>query len=400
MSETKKDLIFIFSASTGGGHNAAARSLQTGLIKKGYDVKVIDAFGETPALNKVVTKGYQGLVDKLPKLYHTFYYHWDKQTKNQKRFFNAITYIMNPEILPMIYEEKPVLLISTHPFVTKKLSTLKAKGAFNIPILSFVTDYKIHGFYISPQVDAYVVGSEYTKKDMVARGMPADIIYPFGIPLRAEFQGQDQVKEKEEPKDTDVRGTILMMAGSLGSSQMEKAFSAVMKVNEPIRVIVVCGKNESMARDLKFLTKVYDDDTKKVEIYGFVDNVDELMDISDVIVTKPGGITTTEAIVKGIPMLIPYYYPGQEEDNVDFVVDSGIGIKIDKIKDLTSMIEFLIQNQYILWEMSKNMSETAAERSEKNTLNLCDNLIAQYKESDKYDVFTEPKNWLYNLIEK
>lgn len=398
MSDTKKDLILIFSASTGGGHNAAAYSLRSGLIKKGYDAKVIDAFGETPKLGKLVSKGYQELVDKLPKLYHTFYYQWDKQTKYQKRIFGAITYIMNPEILPMIYEEKPVLLISTHPFVTSKLGTLKAKGAFNIPILSFVTDYKIHGFYISPQVDAYVVGSEYTKKDMIVRGMPPEIIYPFGIPIREGFD-QNSVDPKTA-KDPEVRGTILMMAGSLGSSQMEKAFSAVMKVKEPIRVIVVCGKNEAMARDLRFITKVFDDDTKKVEIHGFVNNVNELMDMSDVIVTKPGGITTTEAIVKGIPMLIPYYYPGQEEDNVDFVVESGIGIKVEKIKDLTSMIEFLIQNQYILWEMSKNMTETAADRSEKNTLDLCDTLIARYKESDAFNTFTEPKNWLYNLMEK
>ena len=396
MSDSKKDLIFIFSASTGGGHNAAARSLQSGLIQKGYDVKVIDAFGETPKLNKFVTKGYQGLVDKLPKLYHTFYYQWDKQTKNQKRLFNAMTFIMNPEILPLIYEEKPVLLISTHPFVTSKLATLKSKGAFNVPILSFVTDYKIHGFYISSQVDAYVVGSEYTKNDMIARGMSGDNIYPFGIPIRKGFNDNDHVM----PKDTNVRGTILMMAGSLGSSQMVDAFSAVMKVNEPIRVIVVCGKNKSMVRDLEFITKVFDDDTKKVDIYGFVDNVNELMDMSDVIVTKPGGITTTEAIVKGIPMLIPYYYPGQEEENADFVVESGIGIKIDKIKNLTSMIEFLIQNQYILWEMSKNMTETAADRSEKNTLDLCDELIDKYKKSDVYNEFTEVKNWLYNLLEK
>ena len=378
MNEKGKDVILIFSASTGGGHNAAARSLQAGLIQRGYDARVIDVFGENPTLNKVVTKGYQELVDRLPKLFHTLYYQWDKQTKSQKLIFNALTFMMNPEILSMIYEEDPVLLISTHPFVTSKLSSLKEGGEFDIPILSFVTDYKIHGFYISPQVDAYVVGSEYTKKDMIARGMPAFNIYPFGIPIREGFDDNDRVKARTQ-KDKNVRGTILMMAGSFGSSQMEKAFSAVMRVREPIRIIAVCGKNESMAEKLKIIAQDFDDSTKKVDIYGFADNVNELMDMSDVIVTKPGGITVTEAIVKGIPILIPFYYPGQEEDNIEFVADSGIGIKINSMDDLTSMIEFLIHNQYILWEMHRNMTETAADRSEKDTLDLCDALVNRYK---------------------
>lgn len=387
---TAKDIILIFSASTGGGHNAVASSLQTGLIQKGYDARVIDVFGDTPTLNKVVTKGYQELVEKLPKLFHALYYQWDKQTKSQKRIFNALTFMMNPKILSMIYDEKPVLLISTHPFVTSKLSSLKAKGSFNIPILSFVTDYKIHGFYISSQVDAYVVGSEYTRKNMIARGMPAEKIYPFGIPIRAGFDENDHVSA-ETQKDSDVRGTILMIAGSMGSSQMEEAFSAVIKVKEPIRIIAVCGKNSSMADDLRRIPRETYGSTKKVDIYGFVDNVNELMDVSDVIVTKPGGITITEAIVKGIPILIPFHYPGQEEDNIDFVVDSGIGIKVDNMEDLTSMIEYLIHNKYILLEMTQNMTKTAADRSEKNTLDLCDMLIERYKESSVYSVFSDPE---------
>ena len=102
------------------------------------------------------------------------------------------------------------------------------------------------------------------------------------------------------------------------------------------------------------------------------------MDQSDAIITKPGGLTTTEAIVKNIPMIIPFYYPGQEEENADYLVDGGMAIKVDKIKDLTSMVDFLFENKYIIKRMSENMSEEAQKRSMSKTIELSKDLIAAY----------------------
>lgn len=397
MTENKRDVVMIFSASTGGGHNLAANSLKKGLDERGYDARVINAFGETPSLNRLVVKGYKDLVEKLPKLYHTFYYQWDKVTKSQKLFFNTITRIMNPELLPMIYDLDPSLIVSTHPFVTNKMGTLKKNGAFSAPILSFVTDYKIHGFYINPIVDAYVVGSEYTKKGMIERGVPADIIFPFGIPIREDFEKPCACVKNAEG---DIQGTILMMAGSLGAKQMEKAFRAVMKVDKHIRLIVICGQNEKMGKNLQKIAESFENSNKIVEIHGFVENVSELMDQSDIIVTKPGGLTTTESIVKGIPMLIPFYYPGQEEDNVEFIVESGMGIKVEDMNRMTEMIEFLLDNNIIIHEMSRNMSENAKTLSRKSTLDLCEKMIADYNKTGLKNTPPEKQNRLYKFFNK
>lgn len=168
----------------------------------------------------------------------------------------------------------------------------------------------------------------------------------------------------------------MVMGGSMGARQMEKAFVALMKVEERIRVIVVCGNNAKVERDIRFLAKVYNPVDKVVQVYGFVNNVSSLMDQADAIITKPGGLTSTEAMVKGIPMIIPYYYPGQEEENTDYFVDSGMAIRVDKSKDLTSLVEFLIQNNYIIAEMSANMTEEARSHSMEKTLDLCEALIA------------------------
>lgn len=368
--------VFIFTASTGAGHNLAAQSLKEALDEANYQTEVYDAFKETNVtLDRLITKGYEQIVVNVPKLYEQMYNQFNNMNRFQQGIFQVLTKLMNPDIVPLINSGKPDLIITTHPFVTNVLGTLKEHHAFDVPVLSIVTDYKIHTLYLKKMIDAYVVGSDYTKQTMVDKGVAEAIIYPYGIPIRQTFLTNNHLERKET---ADVAGTILLMAGSLGSKQMEKAFSSLLRVKEKIRIIVVCGNNAKIEKDIKGLYAQETGDDKIVEIHGFVNNVSELMDQSDAIISKPGGLTTTEAIVKNIPMIIPFYYPGQEEENADYLVDGGMAIKVDKIKDLTSMVDFLFENKYIIKRMSENMSEEAQKRSMSKTLELCKNLIADY----------------------
>jgi len=368
--------VFIFTASTGAGHNLAAQSLKEALDEAGYRTEVYDAFKETNiTLDRLITKGYEQIVVNVPKLYEQMYNQFNNMNRFQQGIFQVLTKLMNPDIVPLINSGKPDLIITTHPFVTNVLGTLKEHHAFDVPVLSIVTDYKIHTLYLKKMIDAYVVGSDYTKQTMVDKGVAEAIIYPYGIPIRQTFLTNNHLERKET---ADVAGTILLMAGSLGSKQMEKAFSSLLKVKEKIRIIVVCGKNAKIEKEIKSLYARETGDDKIVEIHGFVNNVSELMDQSDAIISKPGGLTTTEAIVKNIPMIIPFCYPGQEEENADYLVDGGMAIKVDKIKDLTSMVDFLFENKYIIKRMSENMSEEAQKRSMSKTIELCKNLIADY----------------------
>ncbi|MGL4607383.1 MAG: MGDG synthase family glycosyltransferase [Eubacteriaceae bacterium] len=371
--------IFIFTASTGAGHNLAAQSLKESLLDVGFNPEIYDAFKESSvALDKFITKGYEQMVMNVPKLYEQMYNQFNNMNKFQQSIFQTLTRIMNPEIVPLIQSGQPDLIITTHPFVTNVLGTLKEHHAFSVPVLSIVTDYKIHTLYLKKMIDAYVVGSEYTKNTMIEKGVSPDIIFPYGIPIRQNFLENNPIEEKEkEKRDTNVVGTILLMAGSLGSKQMEKAFSSLLKVREQIRIIVVCGKNVKIENEIRTLNNRNPIENKIVEIHGFVNNISELMDEADAIISKPGGLTTTEAIVKNIPMIIPFYYPGQEEENADYLVDGGMAIKVDKIKDLTSMVDFLFENKYIIKSMSENMSEEAHKHSMAKTIELCERLIEE-----------------------
>lgn len=370
--------VFIFTASTGAGHNLAAQSLKESLDDAGLETEVYDAFKESSVtLDRLITKGYQQMVVNVPKLYEQMYNQFNNMNRFQQGIFQMLTKVMNPEIVPLIRTGKPDLIITTHPFVTNVLGTLKEHDAFDVPVLSIVTDYKIHTLYLKKMIDAYVVGSDYTKQTMMDKGVSSEIIYPYGIPIRQTFLKNNRLDPREE---TDIAGTILLMAGSLGSKQMEKAFSSLLKVREKIRIIVVCGNNAKIEREIRNLNSRELSENKIVEIYGFANNISELMDMSDAIISKPGGLTSTEAIVKNIPMIIPFFYPGQEEENADYLVDGGMAIKVNKIKDLTSMVDFLFENKYIIKRMSENMSEEAAKRSMSKTIELCQNLI---KANDK-----------------
>lgn len=374
--------VYIFSASTGAGHNLAAQSLKESLDLEGLETKIHDAFKESSvALDRLISKGYEQMVMNVPRLYEQMYNQFNHMNRFQQGLFQVLTRIMNPDIVPMISAGKPDLIITTHPFVTNVLATLKEHQAFDTPILSIVTDYKIHTVYIKKMVDAYVVGSEYTKETMIEKGVDPEIIYPYGIPIRKSFLSNHYVEKKEA--ESDVAGTVLLMAGSLGSRQMEKAFSALLKVEEKTRIIVVCGNNTKIEREIRYLDKNTPHRDKIIEIYGFVQNISELMDEADAIISKPGGLTTTEAIVKNIPMVIPFYYPGQEEENADYLVDGGMAIRVEKIKDLTAMVDFLFENKHIIKEMSENMSDEALKRSMTKTIDLCLSLIGKKKHYNK-----------------
>lgn len=365
--------IIIFTGSTGAGHTLAARSLQEALTAAGHEVDILDAFKESgPLVNTLVEQGYKQLVDYMPGVYRKMYNKFDTYSKVYEVVFSSAKKIMRKDLLPEIAEEAPDLIVSTHPIVTNVLGQLKQEGDLDYPILAFVTDYKIHEVYLNQTIDAYVVGSEYTKKTMAGKGIDPDRIHPFGIPTRSEFS-----ERPESPVNRDMT-TIMLMGGSLGARQMKSAFLALLRAKSPLRIIVVCGKNKRLQRMIELIdAESFHGNNKAVEIHGFVNNISEMMDESDAIITKPGGLTSSEAIMKNIPIIIPYAYPGQEEENAHYLVSSGMALQIESVKSLSSVMDFLIENKYIINHMKEVMSEESSKHSIENTVNLCEELIAE-----------------------
>nr|WP_281350064.1 glycosyltransferase [Alkalibaculum sporogenes] len=365
----------IFSASTGGGHNIAANSLREHFENMGYDAFTYDTFKETNTLlDNVIAKGYERIVSITPRTYGRLYRAANNETISHY-VIAIITDVIEKRLLKIINEEKPDLIVATHPLVTNVLGTLKGEGEFNTPIISIVTDYMIHRAYINDDIDAYIVGSEYTKETMMRKGVRDSKIHSYGIPVRKSFLDYSGVVKK----DYNVDLSVLLMGGSMGASQLEKALQSLIKTEHYLKIMVVCGNNHRMKKRIEKIVEE-DNGSKKIEVYGFVEQIPELMDKADVIITKPGGLTTTEAIIKNIPMIIPYYIPGQEEENADFLVETGMAIKVNKIKELSIVVDHLVRNKDILDSMASNMSEIAKEQSIEMIIKLGNELINLYKE--------------------
>lgn len=361
----------IFTGSTGAGHTLAALSLEDALKQNGDEAYIIDAFAEGGSLiNRTVTRGYQQLVEYIPKIYRLLYHQFDSEdSKTAEIVLNRSAKLLRPSLLNTIAEYNPDLIISTHPIITNILGRLKDDGEFDKPILSFITDYKVHEVYLRDSINAYVVGSDYTKASVVERGVDPDKIYAYGIPIRKEFR-----TTHTHHLDPNKVPTILLMAGSLGSRQIKKAFSSLLKIKYPLRIIAVCGNNKRIKSVMDHMVQTHKYENKEIEILGFTKNISELMDEADILITKPGGLTSTEAISKNIPIIIPYTYPGQEEENADYLVDNGMALSTDHIKDLKELIENLLDNHKIIDDMSEMMSREAEHFSIDKTVELCENL--------------------------
>ncbi len=359
----------IYTGQTGAGHTLAAQSLAKELEKNGDEVVIIDAFQEGGrALNRIVTKGYQHLVVNFPKLYKYLYKKFDYESKPTEKVLSQAARFLKERLLEDIEEYKPDLIISTHPIVTNIIGRLKDDQDIFEPVLAFVTDYIAHDVYVKNSIDAYIVGSDYTKQTLMDRGAPENRIYTYGIPVREEF------RINESRPDND-KLNILLMAGSLGTKQLKKALKNILKAESDLDIVVVCGNNKSLKRHVDNLVNEVEHKGKDIKVLGFTDKVSGLMEESDVIITKPGGLTSTEAISKNIPIIIPYTYPGQEEENAKYLSREGLAIEINDSVELTELVDQLAKNPEILTIMSETMKKTAQDFSIEKTVELSHELV-------------------------
>jgi processive 1,2-diacylglycerol beta-glucosyltransferase len=365
--------VIIFSASTGYGHNQVALALKKELEEKNIDVKIIEPFKEvSKSLDLMISDGYRVLATKMPKMYGRIYKISNNVLINKPVSIISIKALHN-KIHKILEEYRPDLVISTHPLIVKTMCALKQKSIYGGPFISVITDYMPHEFYISNLVDAYIVASEYTKIGVIERGITPNKIFVYGIPIKREFLQCQNTLTKSKVF------TILLMGGSMGVNSIKKAYKNLLNIPYPLKIIIVCGNNEALKKSLEEKYKK-ENNTKEVQILGFTNQIPQLMEIADVIITKPGGLTVTEALAKNIPMIIPYFIPGQEEENASVLLSAGAAFKVDSVKELNELVSGLVINPHELNEVKTNMKIIAKDHSLDNAVKLCSDLILYYKE--------------------
>lgn len=366
--------VLILTASTGEGHNQAAKSLADKFVEYGYAPYTMDLFKETSkALNTIMSDGYKVLANSFPTVYGAMYRMFNRKSFNN-RFLRYGLIMVKNRVLEEVKTVEPDVIVSTHPFGVGIISDLKARNKIDCTFLSVVTDFKAHYAYVSPYVDAYITGSEYTKDTLVDLQIPPEKVFPFGIPVKAEFQNCGERIISAEDKD---RFEVLIMGGSMGSKDIAKVVKFLtVDADSRYHLTVVCGKNQSLK---EMLEEKYQDivKAKKLEILGFTKNVPQLMDDCDVIVTKPGGLTSTEALSKQIPMIIPFAIPGQETENTEFLVNSGAAIQVKDLDELKMQMDHLLKDRDLYMTMIENMQSISKQYSVDKIVDLTSHLILE-----------------------
>lgn len=409
----------ILSATTGGGHIRAANAIKLYLEEFSYEVIVLDTLEYiNPILNKTITEGYEFIVRKKPSIYKVMY-----NTSNKKSIVQAIAKInslISKKLVPLINEYDPDIVITTHPFSTEMVSRLKGLRKIDAPIICIMTDYSPHRTWINDNVDAYVVSNDEMIKSMYDMGVPYWKVYPYGIPIdEAFYERKDRSIVLEEIGLDPKLPMILIMAGSLGVGNILEIYKGLLDIPINFQIVVITGRNEKLYgaiqeiicginkkkhhvlksfkryvsnikfRKLRFIKKhsiATESETmfrsihkKNTKILYFTDQVDKYMKTADLIITKPGGLTITEALACNLPMAIFDAIPGQEQENADFLVSNNMAIRLKNGTEGIDEIKNLLQNINELESMKSSCRTFAKSDSLKKIKNLIERICQKNK---------------------
>ena len=349
--------ILIFSASTGGGHKRAAAALEATIHRLNPDAQVTVVDG-LRAIGKVydttAVKGYYFLVKKAPKIYGGIYKVTDRKNIAYKAAMQ-INASKSKKLLEEIEKHDPDVIIMCHAFITVMVSKLKKQGKLSgVKTIALITDYDAHRTYVAPNIDAYVLAEPQMAPKLIEEfGVDESCVFPLGIPTFEKFSVPGVKNEicRREGIDPD-KTTVLLMAGSFGVTGVLKFYKKLARINNDLQLIVITGKNEKLYEKLQEVM-VEEGAADRTKLLYFVDNVEDYMHISDLIVTKPGGLTISEALACHLPMAIYNAYPGQEQFNVDFLVRQKAAVSVDK-KTGAEEICRLLDSPEQLEEMREN----------------------------------------------
>lgn len=404
--------IIILSASTGGGHMSAANAIKEFFASKKVSAKVVDAIEYiSPLLNKTVTEVYEYIAIKQPKLWKMMY--GASNTKAVNKMVSGANSIISKKLLPLINESEPDVIISTHPFTTEMVSNLKAGGFVDVPLVCVMTDYAPHRTWTSPEVDAYVVANSGMVDSMADMDVDPKIIYPFGIPVDDSFYSRlDKKKVLEELSLDPSLPTILIMAGKGGLANIDKVYRSLQSIDLDFQIIIITGKNQKLYNRIKNLSerkrksedklrtshhriskylpkfrrlrlkiKSRQKKFKKTKVIYFTKEVEKYMNVSDLIITKPGGLTVSESLACGLPMALFNAIPGQEEENANFLVSNNMAVKLEK--NISATIEELLRNPVRLQDMKSSCEKFDKSDSLKNIFELVKKLASKEKHFEK-----------------
>lgn len=370
--------ILIFYGSYGGGHLSAARNIRD-YIENNYtdcEIQLVDCIEYiNKILNKVTTKAYTDFSRNARWIWKQIYYGSEKG--GLSKISNSINRVMAVKLNKLLQEFNPNLIISTHPFSSQMCAILKKKQKINCKLATVMTDYAPHSQWLVAHefVDYYFVAHEGMKEELIERGVDSKKIFATGIPLSNRFLlSYNKSKILAEYNLSPNKKTILFFAGGEFGFGKDNTFNMLKSIidNFPyLQVIAIAGRNIKIKERFDELVSATNSGDS-VKILSYTNQVPELMSVADLVITKPGGLTTTESLASGLPLIVIDPLPGQEEENAKFVEKNGAGIWIRKNDDIKTILLNIFNDTYKL----QNMKIRARLIAKKNsTKDICETLL-------------------------
>lgn len=362
--------VLVLTLPTGQGHHSTGQAIVEYIEKTGNEAKLLDAYEYiSPIISKSVSKGYLLSTKYTKRLYGKIYRKEEKTDLTQKSNIASSTNHMLGQFLKSgIDLYAPDVIVCTHVLATQLVGKyLKSNLKKPVHTIGIITDFTIHPFWEGANLDYYVTASELLKNQIRKKKIPEERVRAFGIPIKEKFAEKMSKEDAKKALGIDNVPAVLVMSGSMGYGNVVSQIKALDALKIDFQMIVACGNNKALKRRVDRLK------TKKtVWSYGFTDKIDLMMDACECIITKPGGLSVSESLAKGIPMILMNPIPGQEDRNLEFLLNNGLAQYITDTYPVDEAVYQLLTSEFLMENQKKAMELVAKPNA---TRDLCEFIL-------------------------
>lgn len=375
-----KKKILITYAPYGSGHKSMAQNIYNYFSDfSDYEVNLLDIAKYSNFLGRFTIKAFDLIIKK--RFYKTFNFIYDvannkiaclNQMKNMKRLFD------NDNLRREIVDFNPDMVISTHFAGSNIIEYYNKLGLTKAKTMTVVTDFVTHNFWYKDHdiVDAYIVANDIVKNVMIKRGVEASKIHAFGLPF--DRKKMDNVCPKEEIYlkyniDATKKTYLFFGGGEAGSLANYDYFKSLIKKKYPINLVFISGKNKELEE--KCRRYILENHVKNVTVVGFISDVYSLLNVADIVITKPGGATLTECIDMRVPMILIPGNGGPEKYNAKYIANKKFGAKVITAWGMNKWVGKTINNPNIINKWQSNLAKNSKNESTRKILELTNKLL-------------------------
>jgi len=348
LNKQKIDILITY-ATAGVGHKKAAESIKQAfdsIAKNNENIKLIDVLDYcSPLFKWMYPRTYIVLVKYIPTIWGICYYILDSRivyffVKPIRRFINWINSI---GFIKFLKTENPKIIVTTHFFSTEVIGEMKRKNLIDSTFITCLTDFRMHKVWFSSGCDYYIVPSQEARCDLVKSGFSAEKIKVLGIPVEPKFEQTKDINSLIKKFGLENKFTVLITSGGFGVGPILEMMSALYQL--PVQILVICGKNPSLYKKANDIIRKKQ--ITNVKIYEFVNNIDEFMQVSSVLIGKTGGLYSSEALSKNLPIIAISSIPGQEIRNRTYLIKNNAAVLAKNVGCLKKAVEYVMENNHL-----------------------------------------------------